>query len=111
VCRVQPVEQPKGAPFWSPILLTMSMTVATTGDAGSAILTRFFQKPPSNEKFLSLLGSVLNLVGARSCAAAAAAARLYDLPTTARAVSHPLLTKPPRIDHHARHSVDDAFLS
>jgi hypothetical protein len=58
VCRVQPVEQPKGAPFWSPILLTMSMTVATTGDAGSAILTRFFQKPPSNEKFLSLLGSV-----------------------------------------------------
>ena len=30
MCKVQPVEQPKGAPFWSPILLTMSMTVATT---------------------------------------------------------------------------------
>ena len=28
--RIQPVLQPNGAPFWSPILLIMSMTVATT---------------------------------------------------------------------------------
>ena len=34
MCKVQPVEQPKGAPFWSPILLIMSMTVATTPTRG-----------------------------------------------------------------------------
>ena len=39
VCRVQPVEQPKGAPFWSPILLTMSMTVATTPTIAITIVT------------------------------------------------------------------------
>ena len=39
MCKVQPVEQPKGAPFWSPILLTMSMTVATTPTMAITIVT------------------------------------------------------------------------
>ena len=39
MCKVQPVEQPKGAPFWSPILLTMSMTVATTPTIAITIVT------------------------------------------------------------------------
>ena len=37
--RIQPVLQPKGAPFWSPILLIMSMTVAMTPTMAMIIVT------------------------------------------------------------------------
>ena len=37
--RIQPVLQPNGAPFWSPILLIMSMTVATTPTTAIIIVT------------------------------------------------------------------------
>ena len=37
--RIQPVLQPNGAPFWSPILLIMSMTVATTPTMAMMIVT------------------------------------------------------------------------
>ena len=37
--RIQPVLQPNGAPFWSPILLIMSMTVATTPTIAMTIVT------------------------------------------------------------------------
>ena len=37
--RIQPVLQPNGAPFWSPILLIMSMTVAMTPTMAMIIVT------------------------------------------------------------------------
>ena len=37
--RIQPVLQPNGAPFWSPILLIMSMTVAMTPTIAMMIVT------------------------------------------------------------------------